>query len=127
MRLFISVMILAVFIAQPLLFFFGLLVIYLHYRYIDKKPLTKVRQWFETPVKTEVKKEEGGSNAEYGFSTYDDMKKKATRGLFKEGFEKDPDWIKKSAELKEIMRKNRSRNEAELRKEDENRARGITN
>lgn len=127
MRLFISAMILAVFIAQPPLFFFGLLVVYLHYRYIDKKPLTKVWQWFETPVKKARKKEEERSNAEYGFSTYADMKEKATRGMFKEGFEKDPDWIKKTAELKEVMRKNRARNEAELRKEDENRARGITN
>jgi hypothetical protein len=112
-------MILAVFIAQPQWFFFGLLMVYLHYRYVDKKPLTKAWNWFETPMKTGAKKEEEKTNAEYGFSTYADMREKATKGWFKEGFEKDPEWQKNSAELKEIMRKNRARNEAELRKEDE--------
>jgi len=119
MRLFILAMFVALSMAAPWLILMALVVAYLHHHYINPEPLNKVRKWFTAPMKTPKKEVKVEKNSDYGFTTYTDMKEKAIRGLLKPGFEKDPEWIKKTAALHEIMRQNKLKNEAELAKEGE--------
>ena len=127
MQVFITAMFLALFVARPQYMLLGLILFYVYYKYVDQEPWNKLRKFMLNSEKKEVVNEKEEGDRGLGFSTYADIRERATKGLFKEGFEKDPEWIKRTAELKEIMRKNKLRNEAELRKEEEDRARGITN
>ncbi len=46
------------------------------------------------------------------FTTYKEMSEKMTKGMFKEGFEKDPEWQRQTAELRKIMDENRRKEQA---------------
>ena len=125
MQVFITAMFLALFVARPQYMLLGLILFYVYYKYVDQEPWNKLRKFMLNSEKKEVVNEKEEGDRGLGFSTYADIRERATKGLFKEGFEKDPEWIKRTAELKEIMRKNRLRNEAELRKEAESHERGL--
>jgi hypothetical protein len=127
MQMFITVMFLALFIARPQYMLLGLILFYVYYKCIDQEPWNKLRKFMWNSEKKEVVNEKEEGDRGLGFSTYKETQARNIERYMKPGFEKDPEWIKRTAELKEIMRKNRLRNEAELRKEEEDRARGITN
>lgn len=57
------------------------------------------------------------TNIEYEFHTYKDMQERATRGMFKEGFENDPNWQKNRDAIDAIRMRNKRQNDAELAKE----------
>lgn len=54
------------------------------------------------------------TNTEYEFHTYTEMKERATRGMFKEGFENDPKWQKTRDAVDALRKVNKRQNDAEL-------------
>lgn len=57
---------------------------------------------------------EKNTDIEYEFHTYKDMQERATKGMFKEGFEDDPNWQKNRDEIEGIRKVNKRINDAEL-------------
>jgi hypothetical protein len=127
MRLFIIVFLVAVAVTRIDLAVIAILSVYLYTVYVDRKFWDKFWSWLTGPMTKKVEKKEKPEDSRgLGFTTYEEQVEKNLRGMLKPGFQDDPEWQRQTAEIRKIMDENRRINEAELRKEDEERARTAT-
>jgi len=127
MRMFIIAMFAAMLMARLELVIVIAVFVYLYTVCVNRDPWNKFCDWLTAPMAKKVQKEDKSEESGYqGFTLTKDVQERNCKRFLKPGFQDDPEWQRKTAEIHKIMDENRRRNEAELRKEEEERARTVT-
>ena len=127
MRLFIITFFVAVAMTRIELATIAALSVFVYTVYVNRKPWDRFQSWLTGPMQKKVEKKEKSEESGYqGFTLTKDVQERNCKKFLKPGFQDDPEWQRQTAEIHKIMDENRRINEAELRKEEEERARTVT-